>query len=164
MDGMQTAGARGQSGSFRRVSAWFCWAVAAILCLPGAALTVLRLIQADMGTPWIQLLSLFPASIVLTTAALAAAVLAVCLRSRPSQTIVAAVVTALLLVQLHMVAPGLMPGDITGTAPQGAGTAGASAQASASGLGLGLRSASGSGSASGRTGIRDGPQCRIQWS
>jgi endonuclease/exonuclease/phosphatase (EEP) superfamily protein YafD len=127
MDGMQTAGARGHSRRFRRVSAWFSGAVAAILCLPGAALTFLRLIQADIGTPWIQLLSLFPASLVLTTAALAAAVLAVWLGARPSQTVLAAVVTALLLVQLHMVAPRLMPGDATGTAPQAAGTAGAPA-------------------------------------
>jgi endonuclease/exonuclease/phosphatase (EEP) superfamily protein YafD len=124
MDGMQTAGARGQSRSFRRASAWFCWAAAAILCLPGAALTVLRLIQGDMGTPWIQLLSFFPASLVLTTAALAAAVLAVCLSFRLSQMILAAVVTALLLIQLQMVAPGLMPSDATGTAPQAASTAG----------------------------------------
>ncbi|MGO4186532.1 endonuclease/exonuclease/phosphatase family protein [Pseudarthrobacter sp. TAF60_1] len=120
---MQTAGVRSQGRRFRRVSAWFCWAAAAILCLPGASLTVLRLVQADMGTPWIQLLSLFPASIVLTTAALAAAVLAVCLNSRFSQTILAALVTALLLVQLQLVAPGLMPLDGTGLAPQAAGTA-----------------------------------------
>ncbi len=127
---MQTAGARRQGTQFRRVSGWFCWAAAAVLCLPGAALTVLRLIRADLGTPWIQLLSLFTASLMLTTAALAAAVLAVCLSSRPSRTVLAAVVAGLLLVQLQMVAPGLVPGDAADRAPQAAGTAGAPASAS----------------------------------
>ncbi len=128
MDGMQTAGTRGQGIRFRRASAWFCWAAAALLCLPGAALAILRLQQVDIGTPWIQLLSLFPASIAITTAALAAAVLAVCLDSRLSRTILAALVTALLLVQLHMVAPRLVPSG-TGMAPQAAGPAHAPAPA-----------------------------------
>ena len=37
----------------------------------GAGLAVLRLIPWDIGTPWIQLLSLFPASVVVTAAAAA---------------------------------------------------------------------------------------------
>jgi endonuclease/exonuclease/phosphatase family metal-dependent hydrolase len=124
MDGMQTAGARGQARPLRRVSARVCWAAALILCLPGALLTVLRLVPWDVGTPWIQLLSLFPASLLLTTTALTAAVLAVCLGSRLSHAILAAVVTALLLVQLQLVAPRLRPHEPTVPAPQAAGTAG----------------------------------------
>jgi endonuclease/exonuclease/phosphatase (EEP) superfamily protein YafD len=128
MDGMQRAGVRGRSRQFRRIGAGVCWAVAVVLCLPGALLTVLRLVRWDLGTPWIQLLSLFPATLAFTTAALAAAVLAVCLSSRLSRTILAAAATALLLIQLQLVAPGLLPRDLPpgrpGAAPQAAATAG----------------------------------------
>ncbi|MDR6417434.1 endonuclease/exonuclease/phosphatase family protein [Pseudarthrobacter sulfonivorans] len=75
------------------------------------------------------LLSFFPASLAITTAALAAAVVAVCLDSRLSRTVLATMVTALLLLQLHMVAPSLMPSGGTGMALQAAGTARAPAPA-----------------------------------
>jgi endonuclease/exonuclease/phosphatase (EEP) superfamily protein YafD len=100
--------------------------VAVAFCLPGALLTVLRLVQWDLGTPWIQLLSLFPASLVLTTAALAAAVLALYLSPRFSQSVLATAVTALLLVQVQLVSPGLLPRERSGPALQAAGAAGAS--------------------------------------
>lgn len=129
MNGMQTAATRGEDRRFRRVSAWFCWAVAVILCLPGAALAVLRFIPWDLGTPWIQLLSLFPASLLATATALGATVLAVCLDPRPTRTILAAWVTAVLLLQLVVVAPRITAtGENTATgetqALQAAGASG----------------------------------------
>lgn len=115
---------RGEDRRFRRVSAWFCWAVAVVLCLPGAALTALRLIPWDLGTPWIQLLSLFPASLLATATALGAMVLAVCLDPRPTRTILAALVTAVLLLQLVVVAPRVMSTEGAATALQAAGASG----------------------------------------
>lgn len=98
---MQEGGSRGQ-GRRRLGAAWF-------LCLPGAGLTVLRLIPWDIGTPWIQLLPLFPASVVVTAAAAALAVLALCLDSRPRRTVLAAAVTGVTLLHLAMVLPRVLP-------------------------------------------------------
>ena len=122
MNHIQTAGMRGQDKGFRRVSAWFCWAAAAILCLPGTALVVLRWIPWDVGTPWIQLLSLFPASVLPTATACGIAIVAVCLDPQPTRTILAALVTAVLLLQLMVVAPRVMSAggattDLQATAP-----------------------------------------------
>ena len=104
---MHKGGSHGQGR--RRLGAAWCWAAAALLCLPGAGLAVLRLIPWDIGTPWIQLLSLFPSSVVVTAAAAALAVLALCLDSRPRRTVLAAAVTGVLLLQLAMVLPRVLP-------------------------------------------------------
>ncbi|HJW00779.1 MAG TPA: endonuclease/exonuclease/phosphatase family protein [Arthrobacter sp.] len=115
---MHKGGSREQ-GRRRRGGTWL-WAAAALLCVPGAALAALRLIPWDIGTPWIQLLSVFPASLALTTAALASAVVAVALDARLSRTVLAATVTAVMLLQLGMVLPRVLPAGGTGTAPQAA--------------------------------------------
>jgi endonuclease/exonuclease/phosphatase (EEP) superfamily protein YafD len=124
MNGMQKAGMRGEDRRFRRVSASFCWVAAAILCLPGTALLILRWIPWDLGTPWIQLLSLFPASLLATATALGAMVFAVCLDPRPTRTILAALVTAVLLLQLVVVAPRVMSAGGATKELQAAATAG----------------------------------------
>lgn len=115
---MHEGGSHGQGR--RRLGAAWCWAAAALLCLPGAGLAVLRLIPWDIGTPWIQLLSLFPASVVVTAAAAALAVLAVCLDSRPRRTVLAAAVTGVMLLQLAMVLPRVLPQGGAVVAPQAA--------------------------------------------
>ncbi len=102
----------------RRRSGTWLGVAAAILCVPGAALAMLRLIPWDIGTPWIQLLSGFPASLVLTAAALAAAVLALCLDPRLNRTVLAATVTAMMLLQLAMVLPRVLPTGGTGRPSQ----------------------------------------------
>jgi endonuclease/exonuclease/phosphatase (EEP) superfamily protein YafD len=68
---------------------------------------------------------LFPAILLPTATALGAAVLAVCLDPRPARTTLAALVTALLLLQLVAVEPRVMSTGTT-TALQGAGTPGSS--------------------------------------
>ncbi|WP_426226119.1 endonuclease/exonuclease/phosphatase family protein [Pseudarthrobacter sp. DSP2-3-2b1] len=122
---MQRAGVRRRDKRLRRVTAWFCWAAAALLFLPGAFLTGLRLMPWDIGTPWLQLLSLFPASVPLTAVALAAAVLALCLDPRFSRTLLATAVTAVMLLQMGTVAPRILPGtELAAAAPLAAPEAG----------------------------------------
>jgi endonuclease/exonuclease/phosphatase (EEP) superfamily protein YafD len=94
--------------------------VAALLCVPGAVLSALRLVPWDIGTPWIQLLSVFPASLVLTAAAAAVAVVALCVDLRLSRAVLAATVTAVMLLQLAMVLPRVLPSEGTATAAQAA--------------------------------------------
>ncbi|MDQ0633660.1 endonuclease/exonuclease/phosphatase (EEP) superfamily protein YafD [Arthrobacter pascens] len=119
---MQTGGVRGQDRRFSAGSASL-WIASALLCLPGLLLTALRLIPWDIGTPWIQLLSLFPATLLFTAAALAAAVGAVLLDSRPSRAIVAAVAAAVLVAQWAMVLPRILPiGGVTAEAAAVAGS------------------------------------------
>jgi len=108
---MHNGGSKEQG--IRRRSCTVFRAAAALLCLPGAALAVLRSIPWDLGTPWIQLLALFPASLVLTAVALAVAVLALCLEPVLSRTILAASVAAVMLLQLAMVFPRLLPSEGT---------------------------------------------------
>lgn len=126
---MQRAGVRGRDKRLRRVTAWFCWAAAALLVLPGAFLTGLRLMPWDVGTPWIQLLSLYPASVPLTAAALGTAVLALCLDHRFSRTLLATTVTAVMLLQMVTVVPRILPGTEPAAAPVAAPEAGYTAAA-----------------------------------
>jgi endonuclease/exonuclease/phosphatase (EEP) superfamily protein YafD len=88
--------------------------------VPGAVLSALRLVPWDIGTPWIQLLSVFPASLVLTAAAAAVAVVALCVDLRLSRAVLAATVTAVMLLQLAMVLPRVLPSEGTATAAQAA--------------------------------------------
>lgn len=80
-------------------------AVAVMLALPGTALLVLRLVPWDVGTPWVQLLAFFPVTLMLTAAALACAVLAMCLTRSGSSILLAGFMTAVLAVQAGMVLP-----------------------------------------------------------
>ncbi|HYH76585.1 MAG TPA: endonuclease/exonuclease/phosphatase family protein [Arthrobacter sp.] len=98
--------------------------MAALLCMPGTAMAVLRLIPWDIGTPWIQLLSAFPASLVLTAAAAAVAVVALCVDQRLSRAVLATTVTAVMLLQLAMVLSRVLPSEATGTAAQSVSAAG----------------------------------------
>ncbi|MDQ0664023.1 endonuclease/exonuclease/phosphatase (EEP) superfamily protein YafD [Arthrobacter ulcerisalmonis] len=77
-------------------------------------MTVLRLAPGDFGTPWVQLLSLFPASLFPSMAAMAAALAAVFLNPRPARTTLAALAVGVLLGQLLLVAPRVIP--VSGTA------------------------------------------------
>lgn len=91
------------------------WSViTAVLAMPGAALMVLRLVPWDVGSPWIQLLSLFPAALLATTAALATAVVALCLQAAARRAVLAALVAALLVTQLGLVLDRVMaaPGPL----------------------------------------------------
>ncbi|WP_457950391.1 endonuclease/exonuclease/phosphatase family protein [Pseudarthrobacter sp. alpha12b] len=96
-------------GQLRRTGSWACWSVAAVLWIPGAGLTAMRLSAGDAGTPWVQLLSLFPASLFPSMAAMAAALAAVCLEPRTTRTVLAALATGVLLCQLLLVAPRVVP-------------------------------------------------------
>lgn len=116
MGGMHEGGPGGHGR--RRRSGTLLAAVAALLCVPGTALAVLRLIPWDIGTPWIQVLSVFPASLVLTAAAAAFAVAALCVDLRLSRAVLAATVTAVMLLQLAMVLPRVLPSKGTVTSPQ----------------------------------------------
>ena len=90
--------------------AWSRWSItAAVLALPGAALVALRIVPWDLGSPWIQLLSLFPAGLLTTTAALAAAVAAVFLHAGTRRGGFAALVAALLVAQLSLVVDRVLP-------------------------------------------------------
>ncbi|UZX03646.1 endonuclease/exonuclease/phosphatase family protein [Arthrobacter sp. CDRTa11] len=104
---MESGGTNGRR-QFRRSSA-FCWVIAFLLCLPGAGLTAVRLVPWDLGTPWIQLLSVFPATVMVTLVSAMVALLAVWLDFRRSRTLLAAVVAGVLVVQLGMVLPRVLP-------------------------------------------------------
>lgn len=82
--------------------------LALVLALPGAALTLLRVIPWDIGTPWVQLLSAFPATLALTAAALVCVLPAVLRRPLTGNLVVAGLVTALLAVQIGMAAPRVL--------------------------------------------------------
>ncbi len=112
MERMREDGGGGRSG--RRFLPWSRWSViAAVLALPGAALVVLRVVPWDIGSPWIQLLSLFPAGLLTTTAALAAAVVAVWLHAGTRRAVFAALVAALLVAQLGLVVDRVLPAPAT---------------------------------------------------
>jgi endonuclease/exonuclease/phosphatase family metal-dependent hydrolase len=115
---MQEHGAGGRGGGpRRRVSRWSV--AAAVLALPGAALVFLRLVPRDLGTPWIQLLALFPAVLPTTAAALAAAVVALCLRAEPRRALSAALVAMLLVIQLAWVLDRVLPPGNSGPVASG---------------------------------------------
>ncbi|OAE02094.1 endonuclease/exonuclease/phosphatase family protein [Arthrobacter sp. OY3WO11] len=96
------------------------WSAAAVfLAVPGAALVFLRMVPWDVGTPWIQLLALFPAGLISTTAALAAAVVALFRNAGPLRTVSAALVAALLAVQLNWVLDRVLPPDTLAGPPSG---------------------------------------------
>ena len=108
MERMQKNRAGQRGGGHSRRGSW--WLVtAAVLAVPGAALVALRLVPWDIGTPWIQLLSFFPAALMTTAAALAAAVVAVCLRPGTARSLVAALVAAVLAVQFGLVLDRIIP-------------------------------------------------------
>ena len=108
MERMQKNRAGQRGGGHSRRGSW--WLVtAAVLAVPGAALVVLRLVPWDIGTPWIQLLSFFPAALMTTAAALAAAVVAVCLRPGTARSLVAALAAAVLVVQFGLVLDRIIP-------------------------------------------------------
>src|SRR5690349_18309524 len=89
MERMQKNGTGWRDGPRPRKVSW--WSVsAAVLAAPGAVLLALRLVPWDIGTPWIQLLAVFPAALITTTAGLAAAVVALPAKPRPGRTLVAA--------------------------------------------------------------------------
>lgn len=102
------SGDRRGRGRFRLSSA-FSSAIAGLLCLPGAFLTVSRLLPWDIGTPWIQLLALFPATLILTVTGAAAALLAAWLSPRSGRLVFAALSCALLMLQLGLVLPRVLP-------------------------------------------------------
>lgn len=108
MERMQKNSAAKRNGPASRFGSWW-WFTAGVLASPGSALVVLRLLPWDIGTPWIQLLSFFPASLVLTMAAFAAALAAVCFRPIGNKALLAALVGVVLLVQLGMVADRVLP-------------------------------------------------------
>jgi endonuclease/exonuclease/phosphatase (EEP) superfamily protein YafD len=89
--------------------------LALVLALPGAALTLLRLIPWDIGTPWLQLLSAFPATLVLTAIALVCVLPAALHHPRTGRLVVAGLVTAVLAVQVGFVAPRVLGADLPGT-------------------------------------------------
>jgi endonuclease/exonuclease/phosphatase family metal-dependent hydrolase len=108
MERMREYGGGGRGG--RPFLPWSRWSIiAAVLALPGAALVVLRVVPWDIGSPWIQLLSLFPAALLMTTAALAAAVVAVWLHAGTRRAVFAALVAALLVAQLGLVVDRVLP-------------------------------------------------------
>ncbi|MDQ0144178.1 endonuclease/exonuclease/phosphatase family protein [Pseudarthrobacter niigatensis] len=92
----------------RRAGSWTCWSIAAVLWLPAAGLTIVRL-AGGSGTPWVQLLSLFPASLFASLAAAAAALAAVALELRGARIVLAVLATCLLLGQMSIVAPRIVP-------------------------------------------------------
>ncbi|MDQ0768846.1 endonuclease/exonuclease/phosphatase (EEP) superfamily protein YafD [Pseudarthrobacter defluvii] len=98
-----------QASPLRRAGSWACWSAAVVLWLPGAGLTAVRLAAGDSGTPWVQLLSLFPASMFPSMAAVAAALAAVALEPGAARTVLAVLATGALLAQLLMVAPRVIP-------------------------------------------------------
>ena len=109
-------GRRG-GGPRPHVSRWSL--AAAVLALPGAALVFLRLVPWDVGTPWIQILALFPAGLSTTAAALAAAVVAFCLRAEPRRAVSAALVAMLLVIQLAWVLDRVLPPGTSGPVASG---------------------------------------------
>jgi endonuclease/exonuclease/phosphatase (EEP) superfamily protein YafD len=94
--------------------------LALVLALPGAALTLLRLIPWDIGTPWLQLLSAFPATLVLTAIALVCVLPAALHHPRTGRLVIAGLVTAVLAVQVGVVAPRVLAAVPPGTELAGA--------------------------------------------
>lgn len=88
--------------------------LALVLALPGAALTLLRVIPWDIGTPWVQLVAAFPATLALTAAALVCVLPAVLRRPPTGNVVVAGLVTALLAVQVAVVAPRILAAGTRG--------------------------------------------------
>lgn len=124
---MQRYGAGGRGGRFARPASW--WSVlAVVLGVPGAALVLLRAVPWDIGTPWIQLLSLFPAGLITTTAALAAAVVAVCLHAGTRTALVAALVAGALGIQLGLVLDRVLKSPGPSGEPQSANVQSAGVQ------------------------------------
>jgi endonuclease/exonuclease/phosphatase (EEP) superfamily protein YafD len=105
---MQKDGAGRRDGGLTGQGFWWLMTVA-VLAVPGAVLVALRLVPWDIGTPWIQLLSFFPAALITTTAALAAAVAAVCIRPQAGRALAAALAAAVLVVQFGLVLDRILP-------------------------------------------------------
>ncbi|MEQ7739419.1 endonuclease/exonuclease/phosphatase family protein, partial [Escherichia coli] len=84
--------------------------LALVLALPSAALTLLRLIPWHIGTPWVQLLSAFPATLALTAAAFLCVLPAVLRGHRTGRLVVAGLIAALLAAQVAVVAPRVLAG------------------------------------------------------
>ncbi|WP_307609688.1 endonuclease/exonuclease/phosphatase family protein [Pseudarthrobacter sp. W1I19] len=105
---MQKNGAGLRQGPRPRRVSW--WSVsAAVLAAPGAVLLALRLVPWDIGTPWIQLLSFFPAALITTAAGLAAAVVALCIRPGAARSLVAALAAGVLVAQFSLVLGRIVP-------------------------------------------------------
>jgi endonuclease/exonuclease/phosphatase (EEP) superfamily protein YafD len=111
MQEIRGSGPAGRVGRLRRAGSWALWSAAALLWLPVAGLTALRLTAGDFGTPWVQLLSLFPASLLPSLAATAAALAAAALEPRAARTMLATLTVGVLLVQMLLVAPRIIQGS-----------------------------------------------------
>lgn len=98
----------------RRAASWACWSIAALLWLPAAGLTIVRFAGGGSGTPWVQLLSLFPASLFASVAAAAVALAAAALELRGARIVLAVLATGLLVGQMLIVAPRIVPVYTTG--------------------------------------------------
>ncbi|MFP5366499.1 MAG: endonuclease/exonuclease/phosphatase family protein [Actinomycetes bacterium] len=113
-------------GRPRRRGRWWLFA-AAVLAAPGAGLVLLRLVPWDIGTPWVQLLSVFPASLAATTAGLACAVAALWLHPGTRRAFCAALVAGVLAIQLGAVLDRVLPPGGTSAAARSTAAAGAGA-------------------------------------
>jgi endonuclease/exonuclease/phosphatase (EEP) superfamily protein YafD len=127
MERMQKNGTGWRDGPRPRKVSW--WSVsAAVLAAPGAVLLALRLVPWDIGTPWIQLLAVFPAALITTTAGLAAAVVALPAKPRPGRTLVAALAAVMLAAQFGLVLDRVLPSagvdHLESAAPAGGQAAG----------------------------------------
>jgi endonuclease/exonuclease/phosphatase (EEP) superfamily protein YafD len=94
----------------RRAGVWravLLTALAMVLALPGAVLTAVRVGPWEPGTPWLQLLAGYPLTVLPTLAAVLAALLIG--RRRRVRLVVSAGVLLLLVIQLAMLAPRLVP-------------------------------------------------------
>ncbi|WP_427007286.1 endonuclease/exonuclease/phosphatase family protein [Pseudarthrobacter sp. H2] len=94
----------------RRPGVWravLLTALAMVLALPGAVLTAVRIGPWEPGTPWPQLLAGYPLTVPLTLAAVLAALLIG--RRRRVRLVVSAGVLLLLVIQLAMLAPRMVP-------------------------------------------------------
>lgn len=100
----------GKASPSRNAGVWravLVTGLAVALALPGALLTAVRVGPWEVGSPWVQLLSGYPLTAVSTFAAVLAALLIG--RRRRVRLVVSAAMALVLLAQLTMLAPRLLP-------------------------------------------------------
>lgn len=96
----------------RRAGVWravLLTLLATVLALPAAVLTAVRVGPWDLGTPWVQLLSGYPVTVLPTIASVLAALLIG--RRRRVRLVVSAGMVLLLALQFAMLAPRMVPVD-----------------------------------------------------
>jgi endonuclease/exonuclease/phosphatase family metal-dependent hydrolase len=97
----------------RRAGVWravLLTLLATVLALPAAVLTAVRIGPWELGTPWVQLLSGYPLTVLPTLASVLAALLIG--RRRRVRLVVSAGMVLLLAVQFAMLAPRMVPVDV----------------------------------------------------